>query len=794
MNKLLQLFKGKEFIFLDGGTGTLLQQQGIEIGKVPEVLNFTHPELIQKIQRAYIDAGSDIICTCSFGVSEHKIAGCGYCVEELMAEAVKNAKAAAAGTDTKVALDIGPIGRMLEPNGNLSFEEAYDMFKRQILAGSGADLIIIETMTDLYEAKAALLAAKENTDLPVICTMSFEANQRTFTGTEVRAMAMTLEGLGADAIGMNCSLGPEEFRPLIEELSKWTTLPIVSKANAGLPDPATGEYHIAPEKFAELSAALIPFGVKLAGGCCGTTPEFIRALKAAFSDKTYCPQNPEIPAAVCTPEKTVIIDQPRVIGERINPTGKKKLKEALKTGDMDYVLAQAADQIRDGAEILDVNAGVPGINEKEVIVNIIKSLQGITDAPLQIDSGDPEVIEAALRVYSGKAIVNSVNGEEKSMARILPLVKKYGAAVVGLTLDEDGIPKTAEKRIEIAQRIMDRALALGIPKRDIYIDCLTLTVSAEQENAANTLTAIRYIKETMGLKTVLGVSNISFGLPNRALINHNFLQMALTAGLDLPIMNPGAPDMMRAVAVHKLIMNIDQGAKDYIAKYSEEITAAAVSASSAREFRQAEEVSEIEYAINNGLGAKCRQLISEELKTREPVEIINQTLIPILDKAGKEFETGRIFIPQLMLCASTAQSAFEVIKEKIEASGTKQVSKGSIVIATVQGDIHDIGKNIVKVILENYGYDIIDLGKDVEPKLIAETVKEKNIRLVGLSALMTTTLPAMKETIRLVKEAAPECRIMTGGAVLTAEYAKEIGADYYVKDATDSANAAKEVL
>ncbi len=461
---------------------------------------------------------------------------------------------------------------------------------------------------------------------------------------------------------------------------------------------------------------------------------------------------------------------------------------------MDYVLAQAADQIRDGAEILDVNAGVPGINEKEVIVNIIKSLQGITDAPLQIDSGDPEVIEAALRVYSGKAIVNSVNGEEKSMARILPLVKKYGAAVVGLTLDEDGIPKTAEKRIEIAQRIMDRALALGIPKRDIYIDCLTLTVSAEQENAANTLTAIRYIKETMGLKTVLGVSNISFGLPNRALINHNFLQMALTAGLDLPIMNPGAPDMMRAVAVHKLIMNIDQGAKDYIAKYSEEITVAAVSASSARESRQAEEVSEIEYAINNGLGAKCRQLISEELKTRESVEIINQTLIPILDKAGKEFETGRIFIPQLMLCASTAQSAFEVIKEKIEASGTKQVSKGSIVIATVQGDIHDIGKNIVKVILENYGYDIIDLGKDVEPKLIAETVKEKNIRLVGLSALMTTTLPAMKETIRLVKEAAPECRIMTGGAVLTAEYAKEIGADYYVKDATDSANAAKEVL
>ena len=795
MNKLLQLFEGKEFIFLDGGTGTLLQQQGIEIGKVPEVLNFTHPELIQKIQRSYIEAGSDVICTCTFGISEHKIAGCGYSVEELMAEAVKNAKAAAAGTGAKVALDIGPIGRMLEPNGNLSFEEAYDMFKRQILAGVGTDLIIIETMTDLYEAKAALLAAKENTDLPVICTMTFEANQRTFTGTEVRAMAMTLEGLGADAIGMNCSLGPDEFRPLIEELSKWTTLPIVSKANAGLPDPATGAYHVSAEEFAISTAALIPYGVKLVGGCCGTTPEFIKALNTALADRKYCLQDPDIPPAVCTPEKTVIINQPRVIGERINPTGKKKLKEALKAGDMDYVLSQAADQIRDGAEILDVNAGVPGIDEKKVIVNIVKALQGITDAPLQIDSGNPAVIEAALRVYSGKAIVNSVNGEEKSMAQILPLVKKYGAAVVGLTLDEDGIPKTCEKRIEIAQRILDRALALGIPKRDIYIDCLTLTVSAEQENAANTLTAIRYIKETMGLKTVLGVSNISFGLPNRALINHNFLQMALTAGLDLPIMNPGAPDMMRAVAVHKLIMNVDKGAKDYIAKYSEEIgTAAPAAAPAAKQSKAAEEVSGIEYAINNGLAANCKQLILEELRTREPIDIINNTLIPILDRAGKEFETGRIFIPQLMLCASTAQSAFEVIKERIVSSGTQQMSKGAIVIATVQGDIHDIGKNIVKVILENYGYDIIDLGKDVDPKLIAKTVADKGIKLVGLSALMTTTLPSMKESIRLIKETTPDCKIMVGGAVLTKDYALEIGADYYVKDATDSANVAKGVF
>ena len=526
MNKLLNLFPNREFIFLDGGFGTMLQKENLDVGRVPEVLNITHPQVVQRIQKAYIDAGADIICTCSFGVNKYKIEGCGYTVEELMKAAVKNAREAAEGTDTKIGLDIGPIGRLLEPNGSLSFEEAYEIFKLQVEAGSDADVILIETMTDLYEMKAAVLAAKENAELPIIATMSFEANQRTFTGTEVRAMALTLEGLGVDAIGMNCSLGPAEFKPLIEELSKWTTLPIVSKANAGLPNPATGEYDVEAEQFAKLTADLIPHGVKAVGGCCGTTPAFIKAIHEAFEGKKYCRQNPNIPAAVCTPEKTIIIDQPRIIGERINPTGKKKLKEALKNGDMDYVLTQAADQIRDGAEILDVNAGVPGIDEKSVIVNIVKALQGITDAPLQIDSGDPEVIEAALRVYSGKAIVNSVNGEEKSLTSILPLVKKYGAAVVGLTLDEDGIPKTKEKRIEIAERILSRALALGIPRKDVYIDCLTLTVSAEQENAAGTLEAIKYVKEELGLKTVLGVSNISFGLPNRSIINHNFLQMA----------------------------------------------------------------------------------------------------------------------------------------------------------------------------------------------------------------------------------------------------------------------------
>lgn len=814
MNRLLQLFDGKEFIFMDGATGTMLQQQGVKLGKVPEVLNITEPELIQSIQRSYIEAGSDIITTCSFGVSEYKVSGCGYTVEELISAAVKNAKKAAEGTGAKVALDIGPLGRLLEPNGNVSFEEAYEMYKRQILAGKGADLILIETMTDLYEAKAAVLAAKENTELPVICTMTFEANHRTFTGTEIRSMALTLEGLGIDAIGVNCSLGPAEFEPLIKELSLWTCLPIVSKANAGLPDPATGAYQIDACEFAELTANLIPYGVKLAGGCCGTSPAFIKALRKVFADKKYCPQNPDIPAAVCTPEKTIVIDRPRVIGERINPTGKKKLKEALKIGDMDYILNQAADQIRDGAEILDVNAGTPGVDEKSVIVNIIKALQGMTDAPLQIDSGDPEVIEAALRIYSGKAIVNSVSGEEKSLSAILPLVKKYGAAVVGLTLDEDGIPKTVEKRLEIAERILNRAQALGIPKRDVYIDCLTLTVSAEQENAAATLEAIRQVKEKLGLKTVLGVSNISFGLPNRALINHNFLQMALTCGLDLPILNPGAPDMMRAIAVYKLIMNIDKGAASYIANYSGELLpAASKDVKAAKEKMSAvsegsgakdkenaecgglcEEISEIEFAVTNGLSGKCRELIEKQLETLPPEKVINEILIPILDRAGRDFEEGVTFLPQLMLCASTAQGAFEVIKQKIEETGSAGESRGTIVIATVQGDIHDIGKNIVKVILENYGYEIIDLGKDVAPQVISDTVKERNVKLLGLSALMTTTLPAMKETIELVKKNSPDCRIMAGGAVLTPEYAKEIGADFYVKDAKESADAAKETL
>ena len=793
MSRITELFNNREFIIMDGAMGTMLQERGLDTGKVSEVLNITNGEDVKAIHRAYIDAGCNMINTCSFGVTEFKTEGSGYTVEELMEAAIRNAKEAVyeSGKDVKIALDIGPTGRLLEPNGNLPFEEAVKVFKRQIRAGRGADLIVIETMTDLYELKAALIAAKEETDLPVICTMSFEKDMRTFTGTEIRSMALTAEGLGADAIGLNCSLGPAEFRPLIETLSKWTTLPIVSKANAGLPDPATGKYLVGPAEFARLTAELIPYGVKFVGGCCGTNPEFIKEIADLFATKKYVKQNPCIPAAVCTPENTVVIDRPRVIGERINPTGKKKLKEALLEGNMDYILNQAADQIRDGAELLDVNTGVPGLNEKEVIVNVIKNLQGITNAPLVIDSNDPEVIEAALRVYSGKAVVNSVNGEEKSLNTILPIVKKYGAAVIGLTLDEEGIPKTVEKRVEIAEKIMKRALETGIPKRDIFIDCLTLTVSAEQENAANTLKAIEIVKNRLGLKTVLGVSNISFGLPNRGIINHNFLQMALYAGLDLPIMNPGAAEMMESVAVYNLIMNVDKGAAQYIKKYSSEKKTVSVAGETEK---NVESLSELEYAIRNGLNGRCREIVTEELKSVSAMDIINSQLIPVLDRAGKDFEKGIIFIPQLMLTASTAQVAFDVVKTHLKKSGVETESRGKVVTATVKGDIHDIGKNIVKVILENYGYEVIDLGKDVEAEAVLEAVKKDDVKLVGLSALMTTTLPAMKKTIKLLRAEAPDAKIMVGGAVLTYEYAMEIGADFYVKDAKESADRAKEVL
>ncbi len=774
------------FLMLDGGMGTMLQANGLELGGIPEMLNFTHPEQIQKIHRAYIEAGSDVIYTNTFGANRLKMAKTGKSVQEIIAAAIANARAAAK-EDTLVALDIGPIGQLLEPTGTLKFEEAYDIFREEIEAGRDADLYIFETMTDLLEVRAGVLAAKEHGGgKPVFVTMSFEENGRTFTGCQISAMALTLEGLGVDAIGVNCSLGPEELVPIVQELCRWTNLPVIVKPNAGLPDPITGAHSFAPERFAACMQPFVEMGAVIFGGCCGTTPDHIRAAAQQIRSMTPVKRRVQIPAAVCSANKTVVIDRPRIIGERINPTGKKRFKQALVEHDIDYILGQAIQQIQAGADILDVNVGLPEIDETELMQSAVKALQGITDTPLQLDTTKPDALEAGLRIYNGKPIVNSVNGEEESLSTVLPLVKKYGAAVVGLTLDKDGIPKTAEGRFAIAKRILERALALGIRREDVYIDCLTLTASAEQEGVMETLKALTRVKTELGLRTVLGVSNISFGLPNRELVNKTFLTMALQAGLDLPIINPNTDSMTAAVRTYKLLANYDKNAVDFIAHYSGEAPAAAPKAAA-----QSMTLGE---AIFAGLRHEAAELTAALLNELPAMEIVNTRLIPALDRAGADFETGKLFLPQLISAASAAQSAFEVIRASMSESGAETVSRGTIVIATVKGDNHDIGKNIVNVLLENYGYKVIDLGKDVPCEAVADAAAESGAPLVGLSALMTTTLPSMEETIRLVKARCPDCRIMVGGAVLTSDYAAKIGADFYAKDAKESVDIANRVF
>lgn len=786
--KFQRLLKDSEFVILDGAMGTMLQAKGMEAGGIPELLNFDKPEWLADIHSQYINAGSQIIYTNTFGCNRHKMSSAGKAPGEIITRAVEIAREAS-GDKALVALDVGPIGELLEPTGGLSFDEAYDIFCEQMTAGeaAGADLIVCETMTDLYELKAALLAARENTCLPVICTMTFELSGRTFTGCPVSSMALTLEGLGADAIGVNCSLGPAQLEPVVKELSEWTSLPIVVKPNAGLPDPVTGEYNVTPEEFAESLSELVKYGVKIAGGCCGTNPEFIRAAVKVLKDMKYTPQSQKKRSAVCSAVKTVVIDSPRIIGERINPTGKKRFKEALKAGDTDYILGQALEQAKAGADILDVNVGLPDIDERAVMVKTVKAVQGVTDLPLQLDSTIPEVLEAALRAYNGKPIVNSVNGEEKSLSTILPLVKKYGAAVVGLTLDEGGIPKTAEGRFAIARKILDRAVSAGIPREDVFIDCLTLTASAEQEGVLETVKALERVKRELGLRTVLGVSNISFGLPSRELINSNFLQMCLSHGLDLPIINPNVPAMTGAVRAYRLLANIDKNGMEFIEAYNTAIPAAAPV--------QAEGEATPEgliSAVCSGLKGESGSITAKLLESHDCMEIVDNMLIPALDKAGADFETGRIFLPQLILAAGAAQAAFEEIKKVMSAKGGS-VSKGKVVLATVKGDIHDIGKNIVKVLLENYGFTVIDLGRDVPYEKVLEAAMDGEVKLVGLSALMTTTLGAMEETIALVKKHRSDCKIVVGGAVLTPEYAMKIGADYYAKDAKATVDAAREV-
>lgn len=778
------MIASQDFLMLDGGMGTILQAQGLPLGGIPELWNLEHPDIITSVHRSYVDAGADVVYTNTFGCNRLKMARTGHSVQELIPAAVRNARSSGA---KYTALDIGPIGQMLEPTGTLSFEEAFDIFREQIEAGQDADLIVFETMSDLAEVRAGVLAAREfGSGKPVFVTMSFEENGRTFTGCCISSMALTLEGLGVDAIGVNCSLGPEELVPIVEELCRWTTLPVIVKPNAGLPDPVTNAYHFTPERFAECMQPFAEMGAVIFGGCCGTTPEHIRAAKEMLLTKTPVQRHPDIPSAVCTANKTVTVTEPRIIGERINPTGKKRFKQALLEHDVDYILGQAIQQIDAGADILDVNVGLPDIDETEMMQTAVKAIQGITDTPLQLDTTDPDALEAGLRIYSGKPIVNSVNGEEASLNTVLPLVKKYGAAVVGLTLDKNGIPKTAEGRFAIAKKILDRALALGIRKEDVYIDCLTLTASAEQEGVMETLKAVTRVKQELGLHTVLGVSNISFGLPNRELVTRNFLTMALYAGLDLPIINPNTESMTAAVRTYKLLANFDKNAVDFIAHYGGEQIASVPKPQTTS--------MTLDAAITAGLKSEAGMLTKQLLETTEPMEIVNNALIPALDLAGADFEKGKIFLPQLISAASAAQAAFEVIKSYLTDHSAETVNRGTIVLATVKGDIHDIGKNIVKILLENYGYQVIDLGKDVSCETIAEATEKHHAPLVGLSALMTTTLPSMESAIKLLKERCPWCQTVVGGAVLTADYAEKIGADFYARDAKETVDIAKKVF
>ena len=799
--QIREVFDRKRFVLLDGGMGTQLQTRGLQPGQKPELAALEMPDTLTAIHADYARAGADILLANTFGANAKKLAGCPCTVEQVVSASIACARSAAAETGALVALDIGPLGELLVPAGTLCFEDAYAEFAQVIRAGAaaGADLVFLETMTDLYELKAAILAAKENCALPVFTSMSFEIRGRTFTGCTVESYAVTAAGLGADAVGINCSLGPKEILPFAQRLCRSVPagVPVFVKPNAGLPNP-DGSYNLNAAEFAAEMKAYASIGVSMVGGCCGTTPDFIAKLRETFAPLVPADKIPIHRSCLCTPVRFVEVDGITVVGERINPTGKKRLQQALRDGDSAYPCAQAVAQAEAGAQVLDVNAGLPGIDEAATLEQLVKDLQAITDLPLQLDSSNPEALSRALRIYNGKPIVNSVNGEQKTLDTILPLCKKYGAAVVGLALDEHGIPADAEGRFAIAKRIAAAANAAGIPNEDIYIDCLTLTASAQQEGAVQTLEALTRCKKELGVRTVLGVSNISFGLPCRGYLNTTFLTMAMAAGLDLAIMNPNTPEMMAAVRAYRVLTSQDKQSSDYVAAYADvqiQTTQTSKSAATVAEVGAAAPGGDALFeAVRRGLKAEARAAADAALTMREPLDVVNTSLIPALDAVGDGFEKGTVFLPQLLQAATAAQAAFESIKAKIAASGQAQGSKGKIVIATVKGDVHDIGKNIVRVILENYGYDVLDLGRDVAPERVVEAVRQTGAKLVGLSALMTTTVPNMQATIEALHAAGLDCKVMVGGAVLTPDYARNIGADYYCKDAKASADLAKQLL
>ena len=786
---------GKELLYFDGGMGTLLQERGLKPGELPETWNLEHADEVTEIHRQYFEAGSDIVLTNTFGANAIKFHNSEYELREIVTAAVSNVKKAALlgvhdGRKVYTALDVGPTGKLLKPMGDLSFEDAYEAFKETMQYGeaAGADLIHIETMSDSYEVKAAVLAAKENTSLPVFATLIFDEKGKLLTGGDVPSVVAMLEGLRVDALGINCGMGPKQMMPILKELVKYTSVPIIVKPNAGLPKQKDGEvyYDVRPEEFAELMKEIVTSGACVIGGCCGTTPDHIRAMVQTTRGMSVIPPVKKDFTIVSSYGQAVILgNKPMIIGERINPTGKKLFKQALKDHDIDYILKEGITQQDKGAHILDVNVGLPDINEVEMMREVVTELQSVSSLPLQIDTVDTQAMEAAMRIYNGKPMINSVNGKQESMDAVFPLIQRYGGVVVGLTLDEEGIPKTAEGRIKVAGKIIEEAKKYGIDKKDIVIDVLTMTISSEADGAKITLDALKGVRETYGVCTVLGVSNISFGLPYRPAINSNFYTMAMQNGLSAGIINPSSEDMMRSYYSFCALMNYDENCEAYIRQYGNQTSSAPVS-------RKAEIT--LKEAIEKGLKEEAHHTTRKLLGEMEPLDIINQYLIPALDEVGKGFEKGTVFLPQLLMSADAAKIAFAVLKEQLAKSGDNLQKKNRVILATVKGDIHDIGKNIVKVLMENYSFDVLDLGKDVPPETIVDTAIKEDIRLVGLSALMTTTVVSMEETIRLLRERKPDCKVMVGGAVLNQEYADMIGADFYGKDAMQSVYYAQSVF
>ena len=784
-------FIKNNIVYLDGGMGTLLQKSGLQPGELPERWNISHPEVIKEIHKSYYDSGSNIVNTNTFGANSLKF-GTDE-LSEIIYHAVKNAdearKASSGNQEKFIALDVGPTGKLLKPLGDLDFEDAVKAFAEVISLGVkyGVDLITIETMNDSYETKAAVLAAKENSDLPIIVTNAYGENGRLMTGADPAVMAAMLEGMGVDAIGANCSLGPKQLMGVMDELLKYCSVPVAFKPNAGLPksDGKVTYYDVDAEEFAQDIKLAVANGVRIVGGCCGTTPEYIKKVCELTRDmrpkeiekKTY---------SVCTSYNKAVFfgEKPILIGERINPTGKKRFKQALLENDIGYILQEAVNQQAKGVHVLDVNVGLPGIDEAQMLTNSVCELQCVTDLPLQIDSSDPVAMESALRRYNGKAMINSVNGKEENLNAIFPLVKKYGGFVVALTLDEKGIPSTVDGRMKIARKILLTAALYGINKKDIIFDPLAMTVSADKMSAVTTLETVKKITEQLGCNTSLGVSNVSFGLPSRDLVNAAFFTTAMENGLSAAIMNPYSERMMEAYYSFNVVKGLDENCMDFINFASQQEVQPTAKQESSLTLKE---------AIEKGLKEKASEITTAMLGNSAPLDIVNAHVIPALDNVGKRFEEKKLFLPQLLMSAEAAKASFEVIKATMSADGSS-VKKGSIVTATVHGDIHDIGKNIVKLLLENYGYNVIDLGKNVPPETVLRAVTDNHAPLVGLSALMTTTVPAMEETVKLIKENAPWCKTVVGGAVLTQDYADKIGADKYAADAMETVRYAESVI